>query len=385
MKLKFSKSPVNRFGWADAARGFVVFYMIITLITPGDWFKGSPILEFFFHHPTRVPGAWHLIDVGAPAFVLMLGLLLGVTFQKRKERDGTTKAVLHILARYALIFGLGAVLIFATYEDGFIYETKDDWLAYTNPGLGDQQITVIASDVIFLLGFVGFVALPFLFLKKEIRIFAGYGLVVIFQVLCLLNDYTKVINVTISSVHSGIYGAIFGYGAITVIGSSLGEFLFFTPDEKKKPLYRNLLILGAANVAFGFLTLNGELTFYPALMYIAMGITILGLLLFIFLDTRLHLKMHLLRGYGENTFLIYVITVIPWEILKLIVDEFLGGVPDAFEWGFFSAMLIFGLLLNGLILLLHFKQKKVKTETIALFTIFVVIILAIILISAGLL
>lgn len=55
-----------------------------------------------------------------------------------------------------------------------------------------------------VLGLVGFIALPFLFIDKKYRIYAGYGLILFYTIMLALNDYTKWINDAVISVHFGI-------------------------------------------------------------------------------------------------------------------------------------------------------------------------------------
>ena len=59
-KLKTEK-PKERIVWLDIARGFVIVYMIITLIFDHSWFADSMLLQFLFVHPARVPGAHGMV------------------------------------------------------------------------------------------------------------------------------------------------------------------------------------------------------------------------------------------------------------------------------------------------------------------------------------
>lgn len=362
-------SDRNRIVWIDIARGFVIFYMIITLIFPHDWFSGSLLLEFLFVHPPRVPGSMHLVDLGAPGFVLVLGLLLGVTFQKRKQQKGTTKAVLHILYRYGLILVLGIFILLATWDFAFMHWRYDRFL---NDG---SDIYVFISDVVLVLGLVGFVALPFLFIDKKYRIYAGYGLILIYTIMLALNDYTKWINDAVSSVHLGIYFGIFGYGGITIIASALGEYLIGTTSPDRTNIYLNMAFLGVTNLGVGLILAQTAYLFIVGGLLIAIGGATLGLFIFIFAEKHMKYRIYLFEAYGKYPFFVYLATVVPWEIHSLLVDN--GVLPDFGLTGRIIAISVFWTLLTGLLYLLHFKKKRIKTEWVAIaaFAIILIVVL----------
>jgi hypothetical protein len=367
------KQSIQRFServvWIDIARGFVIFYMIITLIFPQDWFSGSLLLEFLFVHPPRVPGTMHLVDLGAPGFVLVLGLLLGVTFQKRKKEHGVTKAIWHVIYRYGLILTLGIFILLATWDFAFMHWRYD---RYLNDG---SEIYVFISDVVLVLGLVGFVALPFLFIDKKYRIYAGYGLILFYTIMLALNDYTKWINDAVSSVHLGIWFGIFGYGSITIIASALGEYLIGTATQDKNDIYLNMAFFGTTNVGIGLILAQTAYLFIVGGLLIAIGGATLGLFLFIFAEKHMKDRLHLFEAYGKYPFFVYLVTVVPWEVHSLLVDN--GVIPEFGLIGRIIAISVFWTLLTGLLFLLYFKKKRIKTEWVAIaaFALIIIIVL----------
>ena len=94
----------GRILWVDAGRGFLMLYLVITVVfPPGDWAPEGSILFWLTGHPGREATYMTLFDIGAAAFIFILGLMYAVAFYKRKEERGTGKAIVHILIRYALI------------------------------------------------------------------------------------------------------------------------------------------------------------------------------------------------------------------------------------------------------------------------------------------
>lgn len=364
----------HRILWIDMARGFVVFYMVITLIFP-DWFDENIITSFLFVHPPREPGQWHLVDVGAPAFVFILGMLFSVTFKKHKARDGTKKAVLHMITRYGMVLLLGIFIIWATYSDGFIYQTHDDWLD------DGSQITVFAVDVIFVLGLVGFIGLPFVFLKPSHRIVVAYSFIMLMLILCLLNDYTKIINFSVSSVHLGIYSAIFGYGAVQILGSAFGEYIIFNQAQISNTI-KKMIIMGGINVVIGFSLLWFPLTFLVALVLIAIGITFLGLIPFILIDEKHKKKIGLLIAYGKNPFFTYIITAIPAAITY---DLLIGTSNIPFTLiNLIIVLIIFGLI-TTILMFLYKREIYIPTMKVGAVAFIVLLVLVILLFQLDLL
>ena len=360
----------SRIVWIDIARGFVIFYMIITLIFPHDWFSGSLLLEFLFVHPARVPGSMHLIDLGAPGFVLLLGLLLGVTFQKRKLEKGVSKAVLHVIYRYGLIFVLGIFILLATWDFAFMHWRYDRFLA------DGSDIYVFISDVVLVLGLVGFVALPSLFINKKYRMFAGYGLILFYTIMLALNDYTKWINDAVSSVHLGIWFGVFGYGGITIIASTLGEYLFVDPPKDKSNIYLGIVFLGVTNLGLGLILAQTSYLFIIGGLLVAIGGATLGLFIFIFAEKHMKYRIHLFEAYGRYPFFVYLVTVVPWEVHKLLVDN--GILPAFGNTGQIIAIIVFWVILTGIVYLLYFKKKRIKTEWVAIATFGIVIVVVLI-------
>ncbi|GAB4313471.1 MAG: hypothetical protein Kow0069_14580 [Promethearchaeota archaeon] len=161
----------RRIRWVDQGRGLVMFLLVLTLAFPPDEWKseaalhaiaaGQPVsfvdwlkaLSFFlFGHPGRDATYMTIFDVGAAAFVFVIGLMFSISVRKRLESGGTREAVKYVVVRYGLLLLLGYLIMAAGGE--LVYESE------RVPG-----VPVLNWDVIPTLGLVGFVALPFAYVK----------------------------------------------------------------------------------------------------------------------------------------------------------------------------------------------------------------------------
>jgi hypothetical protein len=96
---------------------------------------------------------------------------------------------------------------------GFLIIAAGGEFVYENRGY-----TVVSWDVIPTLGLVGFIAIPFAFIKdNKIRLISAYVWMVLYQILMNFADlkgYAK------ASIHGGIFGTIFGFSGM-VAGSGV--------------------------------------------------------------------------------------------------------------------------------------------------------------------
>jgi hypothetical protein len=275
------------------------------------------------------------------------------------------KAIFHVIFRSGLIFVLGLIVLLA---DGSSLISEKNGMQ------------VVGWDVIPTLGFVGFVTLPFIILikKPEMRIIVAYAWMVLYQILMLtagLKAYAQ------SSVHGGIFGTIFGYAGIMIVASALGDYLFYSKTEDAKK-YRNLALFGAFNLIAGL-----AISFIPGWeaakrqvslthCMISIGITVLGLCIFAYVDLVHNKEMNYLQAFGRNPFLTYLLAELPIFILKSTVGEDLGLGPI----GNIILAIILVTYTSLLMVYLYKRKKIISTEKIALIFILIGIPLAIILV-----
>lgn len=296
----------KRYYWIDHARGFIMILLVVTEFLP-TFIRDAA--RFFLEHP--VPQVtvkfMNFYDVGAPAFIFIMGFLMPLSFFHRKEKDGTGKAVRHMVIRYGIILLLGYLVILI--DQQAIVKTVDG-------------MTIVIWDVLPSLGLVGLIAIPFLFVNPKMRAILASVLLIFYQVMLFFGwrEYA------IASVHGGILGTIFGFSVIMIYATCLGELFFMdkkTPEKKKYQIYA---IIGI--IAFlGGILLSLIPEWYAnkrqvTLTYIliSLGTSILLSFIFVGIDKIVKKPIFILDSYGKNPFLIYVIAI----VLEFLISDIIG-------------------------------------------------------------
>ena len=87
----------------DQFRGFAIILMVIfnsamSVQTLPAWFKHSEDIGLTFP------------DIGTPSFVFAIGLTYGLSFQRRRDRQGLPATIGHFIRRYLSFIGRGAII-----------------------------------------------------------------------------------------------------------------------------------------------------------------------------------------------------------------------------------------------------------------------------------
>jgi hypothetical protein len=203
----------------------------------------------------------------------------------------------------------------------------------------------------------------------------------------------------LQSINGGIFGSIFGYGSIAIIGTAMGDYVFFS-DQVATKKYRALLIFGVINYLVPFIFYLGidgvELQFfiegYPISKYFvnfsfvttALGIACMGLWLFYTIQTRFKKNAPWLRIFGMSPFLIYFIAWLPDAIFEQITTGVLNlnGDTSLIPWWISLAWgLVVIIYCTVIAWLLYRKNKQVSTvKTSLIFLVAVVAVLLIVII-----
>jgi hypothetical protein len=339
------KEKPKRIYWLDHARGYIMIMLVVTMFLPRALREGP--LRFFLEHPenSTTTTTMNFFDIGTPAFILIMGLLMPLSFRRRKEKSGTGSAVTHMLIRYGIILGLG-LLVFII--DGGEFIKTDNGVPVIIAG-----IPVIRWDVLPTLGLVGFIALPFLWLKPKPRALAATGMVIFYQIMLIFTEWR---DYAIASVHGGILGTIFGFSAQMIYATCAGDYLLLNEKVEEKKKYAIFAIIGALVFAVGFI-LWPLPEMYPnkrqvTLTYILIssGASILIALVFIAIDKKVQKPIFVLDSYGKSLFLVYIIAI----VLEFLIVDIIGYEID---W-------IIGLsviaLITAMVLILDRKKVVVK-------------------------
>ncbi len=362
-----------RLRWIDQARGFVIFLLVLTLVfPPGAWMStstlGGAILHFFLGHAGASDTYMTFYDVGAPAFIIIIGLAFSLSFRKRMQEGGSKAAVRHVVVRYGAILLLGILFVLVDGE-GLIK-------------VSETGLLIVRWDVPPTLGLVGFVTLAFVYIKdSKKRMLVGYAWMLLYQVLMLtagLKLYAQ------QSVHGGIFGTIFGFSGMMIVATSVGDYLFFTEHTDKRK-YSFLALFGALNLGIGLL-----ISFIPgweaakrqvSLSYclVSLGITMLIGLIFVYFDRVKDKEVAYLQAMGQNPFLAYLLAEAPYQVLDLVgyADLGLGA-----EIGSVVLTIILVLYISLLMMYLFRHRKIISTQKVALFFI-IILAIAVVLVIAG--
>ena len=300
----------KRYFWIDHARGLIMLLLVITEFLPMAIREASEIGRFFLAHPPNqtTVGYMNIYDIGAPAFIFIMGLLMPLSFSHRKEKDGVNKAVKHMIVRYWIILVLGLVVILIDHGEMITM-------------VGD--VLIIIWDVLPTLGLVGLIALPLLWLKPKPRAIVATVMLVFYQLMLLFGGWREY---AIYSIHGGIFGTIFGFSAIMIYATCLGEVLLLNKEHTDKKKYQIYAIVGAIALLGGLLLwlVPG---WYPnkrqvTLTYISisLGATILLSFILIGIDKKVQKPIFILDSFGKSPFIIYLIAV----VLEIILSDLIG-------------------------------------------------------------
>ncbi len=312
--IEKTQSERKRYYWIDHARGFIMLLLVITEFLPIAIREASDITRFFLAHPPNqtIVEYMNIYDIGAPAFIFIMGLLMPLSFTHRKERDGVSKAVRHMIIRYGIILVLGLVVILIDHGE-----------MITIVG----GVLIIIWDVLPTLGLVGLIALPFLWLKIKPRAILATLMIVFYQFMLLFGGWREY---AINSIHGGIFGTIFGFSAIMIYATCLGDVMLLNKAYTDKKKYLIYAIVGVIALLAGLLLwlVPG---WYPnkrqvTLTYISisLGATILFSFIFIGIDKKLRKPIFILDSYGKSPFIIYAIAV----VLEFLISDIIGFEMD---------------------------------------------------------
>lgn len=301
----------KRYYWIDHARGFIMILLVLTEFLP-QIIRTSA--RFFLEHPENqtTTTTMNFYDIGAPAFILIMGLLMPLSFSRRKEKSGVRKAILHLAIRYIILLVLGYLVIII--DQGGVVKLVDG-------------VPIVIWDVLPTLGLVGLLTIPFLFFNIRVRAIVASSMLLFYQIMLIYGGWRWY---AIESVHGGIFGTIFGFASLMIFATCFGELLLLNKTFEQKKKYLFYAIFGVICFVGGLL-LAFIPEWYPnkrqvTLTYImiSMGASILLSFLFIALDKVVKKPIFILDSYGKNPFLLYVIAI----VLEFLIADIIGLEMD---------------------------------------------------------
>ncbi len=381
-RFRIEKERIN---WIDQGRGFVMFMLVVSGLLPSAW-RHIPGLDFFLEHPSGSTTAQYmnLYDVGVPAFFVIIGLLMAVSFKKRVQSKGVSNAVLNEVFRWGLIFAVG--LLFIIIPGALEGDDPEIWFGEVKEIATGVSVFVVRWDVVISLGFVGLASIPFFFLNTKWRLIISYAMMAFYQVMVFIPE-TYWRAYAISSVHGGIIGSIFVLVPIVLVSSVVGEFFVLDKETPVAEKNKKFAMLGIANLLVGivlWLVPGGfpnkrQSTMGWATISLAVCIGVVFLLIWLDYKDEEYPKLHpvnkarivLFKSYGMNPFLIYAVA----EIAMVLWEALVG---DSFDEQLI-AWLIFVPAITIMALVLYKQNKAISTTKVALGVIVIVAVLAVIL------
>jgi predicted acyltransferase len=287
--LNARAAPLERLAAIDTYRGLAIVLMVIAnylsdVTTIPGWLKHAPDIGLT------------AIDLIAPLFIFAIGLTYGPSWRRRRERDGTTRAVGHFIRRYLALIGIGAIISAGE--------------AMIGSGTG-----AIPWGVLQAIGVAGMVALFSLFLPPVWRIVVGAAMLGCYQV--LLDAFW--LPTVLKSGHGGIQGAV-SWSAMLVLATGIAD-LWHERGRSETFMAISGGIALAAGIGLSFLVAVSKNRVSASYVLISLGASALLFWIVQVLAGRLRVRAGFLDWWGANPLLLYVMHYL---LLALFV---LPGIP----------------------------------------------------------
>lgn len=282
-----------RLGSIDQFRGLAILLMVLS-----NYSAGIQWMPFWLRHAKDV--GLTVNDLVAPLFIFAIGLTYGMSFQRRRMRDGGWKTFQHFFTRWLAILGMGTLMSAAEIA--------------TYPGAPPINWGVLQA-----IGVAGLVALPFMRLSPAWRAIAGVLLLGIYQV--LLDRFW--LSQMLAAPHGGFYGAL-GWSGMLLISTALAD-LFHRTKEKPLPYLLASTLTLVTGIALSLLVVVSKNRVSASYVIISTGVSALAFAFFHWLEDMRGVRLPLLTTWGKNPFLLYLLHY------ALIGIFFLPGIPALYS------------------------------------------------------
>src|SRR5450830_828467 len=278
MMLSTMEDQVNdarqRLESIDEFRGFSILLMVLA-----NYLAGPRVVPAWLKHAPDI--GFTVIDIIAPMFIVAIGLTFGASFRARLARDGRRRTIEHFLSRNLALIGIGALFTVLGNLSGLAVD-RSDW------------------GLLQAIGFAGLVALLFIGVPARLRWLVGLLLLVAYQ----FQLDSAWLATVLSSTHGGLEGAL-SWGAMLVMATALGDLFQDVPKGRRwfPSVSAGVLILGLLLAVMVPVSKNRVSASY---VLITLGASELVFWCFHVFDERLGRSMPILREWGRNSLLLYV-------------------------------------------------------------------------------
>ena len=264
----------TRLGSIDEFRGFAILLMVLA-----DYLAGSAVVPGWLKHAPDV--GLTEADIVAPLFILAIGLTFGLSWRGRQARVGTNKTVQHFIVRYLALVGIGAVLTVLGDLSGVVVD-QSNW------------------GLLQAIGIAGLITLVFIGLPARVRWLAGVVVLAGYQILLDRIWLAEVLQ----STHGGLMGAL-SWGAMMVLATVLGDLFHDEPRRKWFPdVSVGVLLVG---LALALVVPVSKHRVSASYVLITLGGSGLVFWLFHLLDRRFGWTVPVLKVWGRNPLILYVL------------------------------------------------------------------------------
>ncbi len=209
-----NSSEKVRIRWLDYARGFTM------LCSSTFWYLPWSLREefsFFMAHPANsgYVRAINVFDLGVITFIFCMGLSMAISVRRRLAENSWEFVSRHIFFRCSLLIVLNYLIVLISGKD-FLKIKHGEILIKSG-------LPVFEWGVLVSLGVVGILALLVIRWTIVSRIILSFTLISFYQFMLTFSNWREHV---IASTHSGILGTVFGYGAVMIFATALGDLLF---------------------------------------------------------------------------------------------------------------------------------------------------------------
>jgi predicted acyltransferase len=258
----------------DEFRGFAILLMALA-----DYLAGPEVVPAWLKHAQDV--GLTEADIVAPLFILAIGLTFGLSWRSRVARDGTRKTIQHFIVRYLGLVGIGALLTVLGNVSGAVVDPSN-W------------------GLLQAIGVAGLITLAFIGLPARVRWLVGIALLAVYQI--LLNE--RWLADVLQATHGGLKGAI-SWGAMMVLATVLGDLFHDEHGRKWFPdVSVGVLLVG---LALALVVPVSKHRVSASYVLIALGGSGLVFWLFHLLDSRFAWTVPILKVWGRNPLVLYVL------------------------------------------------------------------------------
>ncbi len=288
-------ATLQRLDSIDQFRGLAILLMVLA-----NFLADKAIVPAWLKHAPDV--GLTVIDLIAPFFIFAIGLTYGPSFRKRIGMLTPGRAAGHFARRWLAIMGIGAIISAGEIAVG-------------------RSAGGISWGVLQAIGAAGLVTLPTLLVPPRLRALIGLVILAGYQVLL----DASWLPIVLASPHGGMHGAL-SWSAMLVISTAIADDSL-APDA---PAWR-LPAWSACALAVGIALALLLPDLVPvsknrvSASYVLVSTGASGLLFFLFRvsSDRLKVRISLLRAWGKNPMVLYVLHYL---LLALVV------LPDAPWW-----------------------------------------------------